>query len=84
MKGDTTIIYAPAPPPGTTTYIALAADPLDGDLTKSFGELWTGFANAYQILQGGQATPLHTERGTMPFTPTRSPAIEMASYGPST
>jgi hypothetical protein len=59
-KGDVTIIYAPAPPPGTTTYIALAADPLDGDLTKSFGELWTGFTNSYQILQGGQTMPLHT------------------------
>ena len=46
QKGDTTLIYAPAPPPGTTTYIALASDPLDGDLAKSFGELWQGFTGS--------------------------------------
>ncbi|HLJ29480.1 MAG TPA: hypothetical protein VKY85_22415 [Candidatus Angelobacter sp.] len=62
-RGDTTIIYAPAPPRGTTTYIALAADNLDGDLAKSFNELWTGFRNSYQILQGGQTAPLHAKKG---------------------
>ena len=62
-KGDTTIIYAPAPPPGTVTYIALAADNLDGDLQKSFGELWQGFAGSYRVLQGGQASPFHSSKG---------------------
>jgi hypothetical protein len=58
QKGDTTIIYAPTGP-GTVTYIAIAADNIDGDLAKSFGELWQGFTNSYQILQGGQTTTLH-------------------------
>ena len=59
QKGDRTIIYAPAPPPGTVTYIAIAADNIDGDLAKSFGELWQGFTSSYQILQGGQITQMH-------------------------
>lgn len=62
-KGDTTVIYAPSPPPGTVTYIALAADNLEGDLQNSFRLLWTGFTNSYRILQGGQTTPLHAKDG---------------------
>ncbi len=63
VKDDTTVIYAPAPPPGTLTYIALASDNLDTDLEKSFNELWTGYKNANRILQGGQITPLHAKNG---------------------
>ena len=63
QKGDTTIIYAPSPPRGTVTYIALAADNLEGDLQNSFRVLWTGFTNSYRILQGGQTSPLHAKNG---------------------
>jgi len=62
-KDDTTVIYAPAPPPGTSTYIALAADNLEGDLQNSFKVLWGGFKNSYRIVQGGQAAPLHAKNG---------------------
>lgn len=62
-KGDTTIIYAPAPPPGTSTYIALAANDMEGDLQNSFSQLWGGFKNSYRILQGGQPLPLHAKNG---------------------
>src|SRR5579864_8658108 len=58
-KGDTTILHAPAPPRGTTTFIAMAADNMEGDLQNSFNVLWTGFKNSYRILQGGQISPLH-------------------------
>lgn len=57
-KDGTTMISAPAPPPGTATFIALAAHDLDGDLQNSFNELWGGFRRSYRILQGGQVTPL--------------------------
>lgn len=62
-KGDTTIIYAPSPPPGKTAYIALAADNLDGDLQKSFSELWGGFKTSYRVLLGGETAPLHAKNG---------------------
>jgi hypothetical protein len=62
-KGDTTIIYAPAPSPGTVTYIALVADKLDADLQHLFSELWAGFKSAYRVLEGGQAFPLHSQNG---------------------
>jgi hypothetical protein len=62
-KGDTTLIFAPSPPPGTTTVIAMAASDLDGDLQKSFNELWSGLANSYRILQGGQIAPMHAKKG---------------------
>lgn len=58
-KGDTTILHAPSPPPGTATFIAMAADNMEGDLQNSFNVLWTGFKNSYRILQGGQISPLH-------------------------
>jgi hypothetical protein len=62
-KGDTTIIYPPSPPRGTLTYIALAANDLDGDLQNSFSELWGGFKSSYRILQGGETAPLHAKNG---------------------
>lgn len=62
-KGDTTILYAPSPPRGTTTYIAMAADNMEGDLENSFNVLWSGFRNSYRILQGGQPMPLHSKKG---------------------
>ena len=62
-RGDTTFLYAPGSPPGTITYIALAAHDLDRDLQYSFNELWGGFKNSYRILQGGQITPLHSRQG---------------------
>lgn len=63
QKGDTTIVYAPAPPPNTVTYFALAADNIDGNLQNSFAELWGGFKNAYRVLQGGQTSPFHSNKG---------------------
>lgn len=62
-KGDTTILYAPGSPPGTATYIVLAANDLDRSLQYSFNELWGGFKNSYRILQGGQIAPLHSPHG---------------------
>jgi hypothetical protein len=62
-KGDTTFLNAPGSPPGTATYIALAATKLDGNLQYSFNELWGGFKNSYRILQGGQIAPLHSSEG---------------------
>lgn len=62
-RGDTTFLYAPGSPPGTITYIALAAHDLDRDLQYSFNELWGGFKNSYRIVQGGQITPLHSRQG---------------------
>ncbi|HEY6253886.1 MAG TPA: hypothetical protein VI685_28350 [Candidatus Angelobacter sp.] len=58
-KGDTTILHAPSPPRGTATFIAMAADNMEGDLQNSFNVLWSGFKNSYRILQGGQISPLH-------------------------
>lgn len=60
-KGDTTFLYAPGSLPGTSTYIALAANDLDRNLQYSFNELWGGFKNSYRILQGGQIAPLHSQ-----------------------
>jgi hypothetical protein len=57
-KGDTTIINAPAPPPGTVTFIALAANDLEGDLQNSFTVLIGGLKGSYRIVQGGQPAPL--------------------------
>lgn len=68
-KGDTTILHAPSPPPATATFIAMAADDMQGDLQNSFNVLWTGFKNAYRILQGGQISPLH-KNGYDAFTVT--------------
>lgn len=62
-KGDIMIIYAPSPPPGTTGYIALSADDMQGDLQNSFKILWSGFANAYRVQRGGQPAPLHFKKG---------------------
>src|SRR5215469_1564668 len=62
-KGDTTILYAPAMSPGTTTFIAMAADNMEGDLQNSFNVLWGGMKNSYRILQGGQAMPVHAKKG---------------------
>ena len=62
-KGDTTILNAPAPPPGTVTFIALAADDLQGDLRQSFDLVWTGFARSYRVLEGGRPVPLHSPNG---------------------
>jgi hypothetical protein len=62
-KEDAMVIVAPAPRPGTVTYIALAANDLDGDLQKSFNELWTGFQNSYRVLQGGRISPTHSSKG---------------------
>lgn len=69
-KGDTTILHAPSPPPGTATFIAMAADNMEGDLQNSFNQLWTGFKNSYRILQGGQISPLHSNHGYDAFTTT--------------
>src|SRR5260370_35069560 len=62
-KGDTTYIFAPGQPPGATTFIALAANDMEGDLRNSFNQLWLGFQNAYRLLQGGQIAPLHSRKG---------------------
>ncbi len=62
-QGDTTYIFAPALSPGKTTFIAMAANDMDGDLRNSFNQLWTGFQNAYRVLQGGQIAPIHSKKG---------------------
>ena len=62
-RGDTTFLYSPASPPGTATYIALAANNLDRDLAYSFNELWGGFKSSYRILQGGQVAPMRLPQG---------------------
>lgn len=62
-KEDAMVIVAPAPRPGTVTYIALAANDLDGDLQKSFNALWTGFQTSYRVLQGGRIAPMHSSKG---------------------
>lgn len=62
-KGDAMLIVAPQLHLGTVTYIAMAANDLDGDLQKSYNELWTGFQNSYRILQGGQINPVHSNHG---------------------
>jgi hypothetical protein len=58
-----TLIYAPLPPAGTTTYIALAADNLEGDLATSFKIEWDGFKKQYRILQGGEVAPQRSPNG---------------------
>ncbi|HKD15649.1 MAG TPA: hypothetical protein VKE71_14035 [Candidatus Angelobacter sp.] len=63
QRGDTTILYAPAPPRGTITYIAMAANDMEGDLQNSFKVLWGGFTSSYRVLQGGQTAPLHSPNG---------------------
>jgi hypothetical protein len=70
QKEDAMLLVAPAPRPGTATYIVLAAGDLDGNLQVSFNELLTGIQKAYQILQGGQAMPLHSQKGYDAFTTT--------------
>jgi hypothetical protein len=67
-KGDTTMLYAPLPPTGTTTFIAMAANDLDGDLQNSFNELWEGFKRSYRIVEGGKVEPLHSRNGYEAFT----------------
>jgi hypothetical protein len=62
-KSGITYLFAPAPSPGTVTYIAMAADNLEGDLQNSFNVLWGGMRNSYRVLQGGQAIPLHAKKG---------------------
>lgn len=57
-KGDTTIINAPAAPPHTATFIALAANDLEGDLQNSFNVLLGGLGGSYRIQQGGQPSHL--------------------------
>lgn len=57
-QGDTTIINAPLPRPGTATFIALAANDLEGDLQNSFNVLIGGLKSSYRIVQGGQPSPL--------------------------
>jgi hypothetical protein len=36
---------------------------MEGDLRNSFNQLWSGFQNAYRLLQGGQIAPLHSQKG---------------------
>jgi hypothetical protein len=53
-KGDTTFLFAPAMPPGRTTFIGMAANDMEGDLQNSFNVLWRGFLGSYRVQQGGQ------------------------------
>jgi hypothetical protein len=62
-KGDTTFIFAPALSQGKVAYIAMAGNDMEGDLRNSFNVLWSGFANSYRVLQGGQIAPLHSKKG---------------------
>lgn len=62
-KGGATVVYAPRSPQGTVTYFALAANDLEGDLQNSFAHLWQGFRSSYRILEGGQTSPLHSNKG---------------------
>jgi hypothetical protein len=62
-KGDTTFLFCPASPSGTNTFIALAANDMDGDLRNSFNQLWAGFTKSYRVLEGGQIAPLHAKAG---------------------
>jgi len=62
-KEDAMLLVAPAPPPGTATYIALAESDLDGDLKKSFNEFLTVLQKSYRVLQGGQTMPMHSKKG---------------------
>jgi hypothetical protein len=63
QKEDAILLVAPAPRPGTATFIALAVNDLDGDLQKSFNELWTGFQSSYRILQGGRISTMRSSKG---------------------
>jgi hypothetical protein len=69
-KEDAMFLVAPAPRPGTATYIALAGNDLDGDLKKSFNEFWDVFQKTYRVLQGGQAIPMHSKKGYDAYTTT--------------
>jgi hypothetical protein len=62
-KGEVMYIFAPSPPPGTTGFIALSADNMEGDLQNSFRVLWSGFSNSYRVLRGGNAQPLRSAKG---------------------
>jgi len=62
-KADTTVIYAPSQPPGTATFIAIAANDLEGDLKNSFNVLWTGFTKSYRVLEGGRISPRQNSKG---------------------
>jgi hypothetical protein len=62
-KDKVLYINAPSPQQGTTTFISLSAADLDGDLDKSFNELWAGFKNSYRILQGGQIISTRSTEG---------------------
>lgn len=66
-KAGMTFLYAPLPPPGTTTYIALAADEIQTDLRTSFNIEWDGFKKQYRILQGGEIAPQRLASGTDAF-----------------
>jgi hypothetical protein len=69
-KEDAMLLVAPAPRPGTATYIALAASDLDGDLRNSFNEFLTVLQKSYRVLQGGQAMPMHSKKGYDAYTTT--------------
>ena len=69
-KEDAMLLVAPAPRPGTATYIALAAGDLAGNLKESFDESWEIFQKSYRVLQGGQAIPMHSKKGYDAYTTT--------------
>jgi hypothetical protein len=50
-KGGAFLMLAPPPVPGSTTFIALGANDLDGDLQKSFSGFWQGFQGSYRSIQ---------------------------------
>lgn len=67
-KGDAMFLTAPAPRPGASIYIALAANDLSGSLQTSFNGLWMDFQKSYRVLQGGQIMPLHLATGYEGYT----------------
>jgi hypothetical protein len=62
-KGSSFLIVAPAPSPGSVTVIALASNPLNGDLAKSFDQLLAGLRRSYQITQQSQVVPTSDTEG---------------------
>jgi hypothetical protein len=69
-KDNVMLLVAPAPLPGTTTYIVLAAEDLHGGLQQAFDGFMTGFQKTYRILQGGVVTPMQSNKGYDAYTTT--------------
>jgi hypothetical protein len=56
-KGGAFLMVVPPPNPGSTTFIALATNDLDGDIQKSLDKFWQGFQSSYRSIQKGPLVP---------------------------